>query len=458
MKSSKNLNSKNLFPHGFVWGTASSSFQIEGATEVDGRGPSIWDTFCAMPGKIADHTDGKVACDHYHLYERDLDLMKELGVSAYRFSVAWPRIIPTGRGKVESRGLDFYDRLVDAMLARNIEPWVTLYHWDLPQALQEQGGWTSRQTAEAFAEYAAVVAERLKGRVQHWITHNEPWCVAVLGHRTGEHAPGWKDGNAALKAAHHVLLSHGQAMLRMREILPAHQLGITLNLNPAWAYAATVKDRRDAQIFDGDFNRWYLDAVLKGRYPEDMQRYYESVGDIKGDRWSFVHEGDLECISQPIDFLGVNYYTRATFGKHQSPAEEFRERSDPSRYTAMGWEVSPETLEELMIRLHREYPVPAYYITENGSAYDDTVLADGSVQDDARAQYLTRHLAALQAACARGVPVKGYFAWSIMDNFEWAHGYAKRFGLIYVDYKTQKRIPKKSFHTYSEVVRANGVP
>ena len=458
MKSSKNHNSKNLFPHGFVWGTASSSFQIEGATEVDGRGPSIWDTFCAMPGKIADHTDGKVACDHYHLYERDLDLMKELGVRAYRFSVAWPRIIPTGRGKVESRGLDFYDRLVDAMLARNIEPWVTLYHWDLPQALQEQGGWTSRQTAEAFAEYAAVVAERLKGRVQHWITHNEPWCVAVLGHRTGEHAPGWKDGNAALKAAHHVLLSHGQAMLRMRDILPDHQLGITLNLNPAWAYAATVKDRRDAQIFDGDFNRWYLDAVLKGRYPEDMQRHYESVGDIKGDGWSFVHEGDLECISQPIDFLGVNYYTRATFGKHQGPAEELQERSDPSRYTAMGWEVSPETLEELMIRLHREYPVPAYYITENGSAYEDTVLADGSVQDDARAQYLMRHLAALQAACIRGVPVKGYFAWSIMDNFEWAHGYAKRFGLIYFYYETQKRIPTKSFHAYREVVRANGVP
>jgi beta-glucosidase len=453
-----NQPASRVFPKDFVWGTASSSFQIEGASDVDGRGPSIWDTFCATPGKIADKTDGRIACDHYHLYEHDLDLMKELGVSAYRFSIAWPRIIPTGTGRVETRGLDFYERLVDAMLKRGITPWVTLYHWDLPQTLQDGGGWTNRATAEAFADYAVAVANRLKGKVKHWITHNEPWCVAVLGHRTGEHAPGVKDGNAALKAAHHVLLSHGLAMTRLREILPKEQLGITLNLNPAWAYGSTIKDRRDAQIFDGDFNRWYLDAVLKGHYPEDMQRHYESVGDIKGDGWSFIKPGDLECISQPMDFLGVNYYTRAVFGRHLSPQEDAREKADPSRYTAMGWEVSPETLEELMVRLHREYPMPAYYITENGSAYTDQVSPDGSIQDDGRTQYLVRHLAALQAASARGVPVKGYFAWSIMDNFEWAHGYAKRFGLVYVDYKTQKRTPKKSFYTYREVVRGNAIP
>jgi beta-glucosidase len=419
------------YPPGFVWGAASSSFQIEGASRVDGRGPSIWDTFCLTPGRIADHSDGTVACDHYHLWEKDLDLMRDLGVSAYRFSIAWPRIYPEGRGKVQTKGLDFYNRLVDGMLARGIAPWVTLYHWDLPQSLQNYGGWTSRSTAEAFADYAATVVKSLGDRVQHWITLNEPFCSAVLGHRTGEHAPGFTDGGLALRAAHHLLLGHGLALSRMRELAPKAQHGITLNLTPTYIDQDTPEAQRDARFTDGDLNRWYLDSLFKGFYPEDMKRAYEQRGFIDVQRpsaegfpgasergWSFIKENDLRIISQPIDFLGVNFYTHCVIGRSRSPEQERLLRKDGNQYTAMGWEIAPQALEDLLVRLHSDYPCPSYYITENGAAFDDHVEADGRIHDHHRVEYYRRHLEKVSDICHRGIPLKGYFAWSTRTKDE----------------------------------------
>ena len=452
--------SVKTFPKDFIWGVASSSFQIEGATREDGRGPSIWDTFCMTPGRIADGSDGTIACDHYHLWERDLDLMKELGIKAYRFSIAWPRIFPEGRGRKEQRGIDFYKRLVDGMLERGIEPWATLYHWDLPQSLQNYGGWLVRQTAEAFADYAETMVEALKDRVGHWITLNEPWCSAILSHRIGEHAPGFKDGSAAVRAAHHLLLAHGLAMPRMRAMAPQAKHGITLNLTPAVVMGDLATDRQEAAIYDGDFNRWYLDPIFRGAYPEDIKRYYEDQGYVSQAQggWDFIRGGDLDAIRSNIDYLGVNFYTRAVFGRKRSPEQEKKCLADPKEYTAMGWEICPDDLENLFVRLHRDYSCPAYYITENGAAFDDTLTAQGRVHDTHRVQYYHEHLRRVHQSIERGIPLKGYFAWSIMDNFEWAHGYAKRFGLVYVDYNNQKRFPKDSYFYYQKVARTHALP
>lgn len=455
----KKQKKEMIFPKDFTWGVASSSFQIEGATREDGRGPSIWDTFCLTPGRIADRSNGDIACDHYHLWEKDLDLMVELGIKAYRFSIAWPRIFPEGRGKVEERGLDFYKRLVDGMLRRGLEPWATLYHWDLPQSLQNTGGWLDRKTAEAFADYAEVVVGALKDRVGHWITLNEPWCSAVLSHRIGEHAPGFQDGSYAVRAAHHLLLAHGLAMPRMRALAPHAKHGITLNLTPAVVMGQSSQDQKEGRIFDGDFNRWYLDPVLKGFYPEDMKRHYEAQGYVRPEDggWSFIKDGDLKIIQAPNDFLGVNFYTRSVFGRHRTSEEEKKLLADPTQYTAMGWEICPDDLENLFVRLHREYPCPAYYITENGAAFEDKLTGEGRVHDLHRVQYYQDHLRRVYQCTTRGIPLKGYFAWSIMDNFEWAHGYAKRFGLIYVDYTNQKRFPKDSYYFYQKVARTNSL-
>jgi beta-glucosidase len=447
---------ERALPKNFVWGAASSSFQIEGTVPGDGRGPSIWDDFCAQPGKILDGSNGQVACDHYRLWPRDVDLLAQLGAKAYRFSVAWPRIFPEGRGAVNAAGVDFYKKLVDGLLEKGITPWVTLYHWDLPSALEKQGGWRNRDTAYAFADYAAYFVEQLRDRVKHWITHNEPWCVAVLGHRTGEHAPGMKDPRAALEAAHHVLLSHGLAMQRIRALAPDADAGITLNLNPS--YPATPGKREDeegAVLFDGDFNRWYLDPVFRGSYPQDMMKHYEKQGVLGAKGWDFIQAGDLETIKQPNDFLGVNFYSRGVSGD-RGPAEEAA-KMDPLRYTGMGWEIYPQGLQDLFVRLQKEYPAKAYYITENGAAYDDQVTADKQVNDPHRLRYYALHLDQVAQICERGIPLKGYFAWSILDNFEWAFGYEKRFGLVYVDYATQERIPKASFHWLKEVIAANKV-
>jgi beta-glucosidase len=432
----------------FIWGVGTSAFQIEGATREDGRGPSIWDTFCAQPGKVAGGHRGEPACDHYHRWREDVALLGDIGVDAYRFSVSWPRIIPNGRGPVNSRGLDFYERLVDALLERGVAPHCTLYHWDLPQALEDAGGWLSRDTADRFREYAEVVAGRLGDRVTAYATLNEPWCSAFLGYQTGAHAPGMTRGPAAaLQAAHHLLLAHGSALPAIRGAAPGAQVGIVLNLNPAYPGSEDPRDIAAAERFDAFFNRWYLDPVLAGSYPRDAWTGY-------GEDAPCVREGDLETISGPIDFLGVNYYSRGVVADNPStPWPRLRHvAADDAERTAMGWEIYPQGLTDLLLRLRRDYRLPPVYVSENGAAYDD-VAENGHVEDLDRLSYLARHIEAVQAARDQGVDVRGYFVWSLLDNFEWAHGYDKRFGVVHVDYVTQRRTPKASARWYAEHIR-----
>jgi beta-glucosidase len=428
----------NPFPPNFLWGVATAAYQIEGAVNEDGRGPSIWDTFSHTPGKTHNGDTGDVACDHYHRWQEDLALMAQLGIQSYRFSIAWPRVLPSGTGKVNAKGLDFYDRLVDGLLARNIVPNATLYHWDLPQALQDKGGWGNRDTAHAFVEYADAVTRRLGDRVALYATFNEPWCIAILGHESGEHAPGFTDRKLALQTAHHILLAHGMALPVLRENAPGAKHGIVLNFNPAYALDDAEATLQAVTMMDGTFNRWFADPLFLGRYPEDIWTLYgESVPEVL--------DGDFDVIRRPIDFLGVNYYTRLTFGGDPGPVER----------TAMGWEVFPQGLRDLLLRLQRDYKPPLMYVTENGAAYDD-VLVDGQVHDPERVHYLERHIAALAEAIAEGANVQGYYLWSLMDNFEWAKGYSKRFGIIYVDYPTQRRILKTSGRWYADLIAAGG--
>ena len=419
------------FPPHFVFGVATSAYQIEGAPSEDGRGPSIWDTFCREPGRIRDGSTGEIACDHYHRWEADLDLIRDLGVDAYRFSVAWPRVQPTGQGPVNAPGLDFYERLVDGLLARGIAPHLTLYHWDLPQALQDLGGWTNRTVAGYFADYARIVAERLGDRVASIATLNEPWCSSILSYQIGEHAPGWHDRRAALAAAHHLLLGHGLALQAMRALKLPAQLGIVLNLTPATPATDDPADVAAARSADGHANRWFLDPLLRGHYPEDT--WAEMGADAPE-----VLPGDLDLIHAPLDFLGVNYYTRTVMGANgpRRPAD--------ATYTDMGWEVYPQGLTDLLLRLQKDYQAPPLYITENGAASADALGQDGKVHDTLRLNYLKSHLGAVEEAIRGGADVRGYFAWSLMDNFEWAYGYQKRFGLVYVDYATQERRLKES--------------
>ncbi|MFC4426878.1 GH1 family beta-glucosidase [Deinococcus navajonensis] len=431
------------FPQGFLFGTATSSYQIEGAASEDGRGPSIWDTFCREPGRIHDGTSGDVACDHYHLWPEDLDLLRELGVDAYRFSLAWPRIQPTGSGAVNEKGLEFYDRLVDGLLERGIQPYATLYHWDLPQALQDIGGWTNREVAHRFAEYAGIVTARLGDRVRSIATLNEPWCSSLLSYDIGEHAPGLRDRRLALAAAHHLMLGHGQAMQAMRALNTGADLGLVLNLTPAYPASQSPADLMAAQFADGYANRWFLDPVLRGEYPQDM---WEAFGQDVPD----VQAGDLETIREPLDFLGVNYYTRSLV------AEAGTQKPAQAQYTHMDWEVYPQGLSDLLVRLHREYPVPPIYITENGAAYPDERGSGETVSDPDRLAYYQAHLAAVADAARQGVDVRGYFAWSMLDNFEWAYGYSRRFGLFYVDYQTQERTWKESGRWYQGLM--SGTP
>ncbi len=434
------------FPPDFLWGAATASYQIEGAVREGGRGESIWDRFCATPGKVRNGESGAVADDFYHRYRDDIALMRQLGLDAFRFSIAWPRILPAGRGRVNQEGLDFYDRLVDELLAGGIEPFATLYHWDLPQPLEDQGGWTNRDTCHAFVEYVEVVVQRLGDRVHNWITHNEPWVAATLGYGSGEHAPGRVEGPAgALLAAHHLLLSHGLAVPVIRRESPGAQVGITLNLTPVYPASDAPEDAEAAQVSDGRANRWFLDPLFRGAYPADIVA-------LRGGEMPSVQDGDLEIIAQPIDFLGVNNYSRAVVRAGADPARPIQIRPEGAAYTAMDWEVCPEGLHDLLVRLHRDYAPARLYVTENGAAFNDVPGHDGAVNDPERQSYLASYLEAAGRAIEEGVPLAGYFVWSFLDNFEWAFGYSKRFGIAYVEYPTLERIPKGSFHWYREFI------
>jgi beta-glucosidase len=458
------------FPTGFLIGSATASYQIEGAAHEDGRGPSIWDTFSHTPGKTVNGDTGDIADDHYHLMASDLDLMVELGLEAYRFSISWPRVLPTGSGVVNNKGLDFYSRLVDGLLERGIRPIATLYHWDLPQPLEDAGGWPVRPTAQAFADYAAVAAARLGDRVPSWTTLNEPWCSAYLGYGSGGHAPGRTRGSDALAAVHHLNLAHGLAVAALRSELPREaEVSVTLNfhvLRPGDDASDDAVRRIDALA-----NRAFTGPMLRGEYPADLITDTAKVTD-----WAFVRPGDLELVHQPIDFLGVNYYatttvrtwdgraTRLASDGHKpssgsawpgSEAVEFLEQPGP--HTAMGWNIAPEGLEELLVSLHEQFPGLPLIITENGAAFDDA-LVDGAVHDPKRIDYLLRHFTAAHRALARGVDLRGYLVWSLMDNFEWGYGFTKRFGVVRVDYETLERTIKDSGHWLAELARTHRIP
>ncbi len=440
----------NQFPDQFTWGAATASYQIEGAANEEGRGESIWDRFSATPGNVLNNESGLVADDHYHRYQEDIQLMRDLDIHAYRFSIAWPRILPTGRGQVNPAGLDFYDRLVDALLAAHIQPFVTLYHWDLPQALQDEvGGWGSRQTAEAFAEYVGIVAHRLSDRVHHWITLNEPWVSAFRGYEAGAHAPGLRDKALAWQVSHHLLLAHGLAVPILRENGDAQtQIGITLNLSPVSPVSTVAEDQQAAYLYDGTHNRWFLDPVFKGGYPSDVLAWL-------GELTPKMEASDAKVIASSIDFLGVNYYYRTLIQQKAGSPQVVQ--PEGAHFTEMGWEVYPQGLHDLLVRLHHDYSIPHLYITENGASFPDMLSSDGHVHDPSRIQYLHDHLLQAHAAMKEGVPLEGYFAWSLMDNFEWAYGYSRRFGLVYIDYPTQRRIIKDSGYWYRSTIVANGI-
>ncbi|MFP1601072.1 glycoside hydrolase family 1 protein [Microbacterium sp. 2216-1] len=469
------------FPDGFLFGAATAAYQIEGAAFEDGRTASIWDAFARVPGAVINAENGDVACDHYHRYADDVALMKDLGLKAYRFSTSWSRVRPDA-GPVNPKGVDFYSRLVDELLAADIVPWLTLHHWDMPQALEERGGWASREVVDRFTEYALTMHDALGDRVQHWTTLNEPWCSSFLSYTAGVHAPGRTSIRDGLLASHHLLLAHGRAVQALRERDAGLDLGITLNLTVA--DPADPTDPRDvdaARRIDGQFNRWFLDPLFRGAYPADIVRDLREVDADAVSAWQeAVHDGDLEAISTPLDALGVNYYHGELLSGHPQPGGgdphqtdglDLRETASPFPAdadvhwverglprTAMGWEVQPEGLTRLLVRVAEEYaPGVTLYVTENGVAYDDTVDAEGQVPDVDRAEFVRAHLAAVVDAVAQGVDVRGYFYWSLMDNFEWSWGYAKRFGIVRVDYETQQRTVKQSGREYARIIAARAV-
>jgi beta-glucosidase len=444
------------FPEKFIWGAATSSYQIEGTATGDEKVHSIWDHFCKIPGKVANGDNGAIAIDHYNRYPQDIELMKSLNLQSYRFSTSWARLYSETPGKFNQKGLDFYKRLVDKLLEQGIDPMLTIYHWDLPQALQEKGGWENRDIIKYFREYSSFLYEEFGDVVKKWITHNEPWVVTYLGYGNGEHAPGIQDFSSYLKASHNVLLSHGEAVKAFREIGPKDgEIGITLNLSPAYPADANSKEAVDAAVkWDGFMNRWFLDPVFKGHYPKDMLSVYEDY--LTPD---FYKEEDLKTIHQPIDFFGFNYYSPATLKSWKPNAKvpiEFEHVSTGKPVTDMGWEVSADSLYDLLTRLQKDYGDIPMFITENGAAYKDEVNEAGEVEDTERLNYIRDHLDASHRAIKDGVNLQGYYVWSLFDNFEWAFGYDKRFGVVYVDYETQKRIPKQSALWYKDTIKNNG--
>jgi beta-glucosidase len=445
------------FPEGFQWGSATAAYQIEGAATEGGRGASIWDTFSAEPGNVLNGDTGMVACDHYHRYRDDVALMAQLNMSTYRFSFAWPRLLPSGTGSLNVEGVDFYDRLIDELLAAGIEPVPTLYHWDLPQVLQDQGGWPSRHLVDCFVDYAAAVTERFSDRVTRWCTFNEPWCTSMLGYSAGVHAPGVRDPQQAIAAAHHLLLAHGTAVPEMRRAGAQH-VGIVLNLGPVRLVGDTNPEAEAARVrWDGIANRMFLDPLLTGSYPADLL--------VDLDPWfDVVQPGDAEIIATPIDWLGVNYYFDHLVEATDQPVRRSPfPRCDAVRphivdgpQTDMGWPITPSGFTELLVGLKRDYSaLPPIWITENGCAYDDPFSADGEIHDARRISYLDQHLRAVHTAIESGVDIRGYFQWSLLDNFEWALGYDKRFGIVHVDFDTQIRTPRQSAHWYAAVAASN---
>ncbi|GAA4918538.1 GH1 family beta-glucosidase [Streptomyces coeruleoprunus] len=467
------LTATRQFPPGFLWGAATAAYQIEGAAAEGGRTPSIWDTFSHTPGKVFGGHTGDVAVDHYHRFRDDVRLMKDLGLSAYRFSVSWSRVQPTGRGPAVQRGLDFYRELVDELLAAGISPALTLYHWDLPQELEDAGGWPHRTTAERFADYAGIVADALGDRVERWTTLNEPWCTAFLGYGSGVHAPGRTEPVAALRAAHHLNLAHGLGAQALRASLPARaEVGVALNLHQIRPLTEAPEDREAARRIDAVGNRVWLGPMLDGAYPEDLAADTARLTD-----WAFVKAGDTAAAHQPLDFVGINYYTPTVVsaaregdtglsdgghgGGAHSPwpgADEVSFHQPPGERTAMGWSVDATGLYDLLMRMAHEYPDLPLYITENGAAYEDVVEADGTVHDPDRIAYVHGHLEAVHRAVESGADVRGYFLWSLLDNFEWAYGYDKRFGAVHVDYRTLARTPKSSALWYARVARTGELP
>jgi beta-glucosidase len=444
------MNSAYQFPKGFYWGTATSAYQIEGAWDRDGKGESIWDRFSHTPGRIDGGDTGDVACDHYHRWREDLDLLKELGTNAYRFSVSWPRVLPEGRGGINQKGLDYYRRLVDGLRERGIEPFVTLYHWDLPQALHEAGGWLNRQAAEWFADYAQVVYEALGDRVRYWTTINEPNVCARLGYLSGAHAPGIADRSAFLRACHHLLLAHGAAVRRGRTVLRKAEFGIVPAIGASYPATDRPEDREAAEIAWTESWR-YLDPLFRAAYPERLMPEIEAV---PGE--PIVRDGDLDQIAAPLDFLGVNHYS--SHFHHAGPNGEPLETERPDLpKNSLGWNVYPDGFRDMLLKVTGRYGKLPIFIMENGAAYPDRVAADGQIHDGERVEYYRQYLGALQEAIAAGVDVRGYFAWSLMDNFEWARGYDARFGLVYVDFETQQRTVKDSGKFYSRVIRENGL-
>ena len=439
------------FPADFAWGAATAAFQIEGATTVDGRGESIWDRFAHTPGKVHNGDTGDPACEHYFRWREDLDLISSLGLRAYRFSISWPRIQPDGRGPANQKGLDFYRGLLEGLRERGISPLVTLYHWDLPQRLEDEGGWASRDTVDRFVEYSELVLDGLGDLVEDWTTHNEPWVTAFLGYAFGTKAPGATDWRRAVPASHHVLLSHGAVVRAFREQGRRGRIGITLNLTVASPGSESEADEAAARRFDGHFNRWFLDPIFRGAYPADMLELYEErVGPLDA-----IRDGDLETIAQPINFLGVNFYRPNVVVAHDDGSVlGLRDAGLDGDMTAMGWPVVPEALTDLLLRVQRDYGDVPLLITENGAAYEDPINGAEVIEDPRRVAYIESHLDAVEKAIAAGVDVRGYYVWSLLDNFEWEHGYSHRFGLVYVDFETQRRIPKRSALWYRDRIAA----
>ncbi len=445
------------FPKNFLWGAATSAYQIEGAWNVDGRGPSHWDTFSQTPGNTRNGETGNVACDHYHRYKEDVGIMAEIGLKAYRFSVSWPRILPDGK-TINQAGLDFYSRLVDELLENDIVPFITLYHWELPQTLEDMGGWPNREIAKYFVDLADVTSRTLGDRVKNWITHNEPWCTAMLSHQVGLHAPGKKDWQQALSAAHTVLLSHGMAMDTLRTNVPDGEHGIAPNFEPAYPLTRTKEALDGARIWDGYYIRWFNDPLFGRQYPADMVDYYTRTGKLPNGL-DFVQDGDYDIISTPNDFIGINNYTRQRM-EGMLELDDFQTSATPNpgaEYTEMNWEVYPDGLYDLINRMHFDYQAPKLYITESGCSYGDEPDADGRVRDERRTRYYARHADAVHRAIQSGANVAGMFMWSLMDNFEWSLGYCQRFGMVHVDYETQKRTIKDSGYWYKDTIARNGL-